>query len=138
MIRRLIVVKLLVLICLQLDSCSTERTFVTHDDLNILFKGMKKEEFVKKITLYPQLTFSFKRQDKTFEVLALSMLYRRSSLYTGGSSPYTTIAHTNPLIFLFYEGKLRYWGLESEFCISEDEEIAYFSEELYSELDKHR
>ena len=135
---KLIFENFIVTICLIFLSCSTGSDYLKHDDLNFLYKGMKKEEFVKKITVYPKLTFSFKREGKTFEVLALSMLYNRTSLYTGGSPPYTTIALTNPLIFLFYEGKLRYWGLESEFCKSEDEEISNFYEVLYSELEKHR
>lgn len=109
---------------------------------------MTRSKFEEKITVSPEKVFTLKSGNKSYEVVAMSILTGLSqssySSYNPGvngsggswSTTTTTTSHTNYTLFLYDEGKLRYWGMKNEYSKCEDKEIADLAPALYSEFNK--
>lgn len=139
-------IALLTLSVMFLASCGP--TYLTNNDLSLLHKGMTRAKFDEVITVKPEKEFKLKSGGKTYDVAAIELLTgiskSTSSSYSPGvgggagswTSTTTTTAHTNYSLFLYLDGKLRYWGMKNEYSKCEDKEIADIAPELYKEFDK--
>jgi|APEBP8051072266_1049373.scaffolds.fasta_scaffold16360_2 hypothetical protein len=127
-------------ICLFIVLCTffSCQSFVTHNTLSKLEKGMTPEKVYEITDEKPKKEFSIKVNGKLYDVSVLDLKTGQStSTYTSGTGTQMmtysqTNHHTNNFYLLYQGGKLRYWGMRNEFSKSEDPEIASLSSELYS------
>lgn len=123
-----------------LMSCGTSRININH--LRVFEKGMPKAQVKELILLVPpEKEFTISINEKEYQVMVIPLLVGTKMLSfnfpipIGGYWNVTTtsalVSQTDYCIFIFTEGKLRYWGMKNDYSKSEDIEISTLSPKLY-------
>lgn len=132
--------------CVGLAGCGPQ--FVTYNSISFLQKGLDQSSVHKKMDVSATNTITVVEKGQTY-VLEYYPLQTAQSKSTSTTNSYgafgqvtrsystTTITdHTNTLILLFMDRRLRYWGLLADYSKSEDPEIFALAPDIYVQFFK--
>ncbi len=133
-----------VLCLVGLTGCGPQ--FLTYNSIGFLQKGMDQASVHDKMDVSASSTITIFEQGQTyvFEYYPLQTAQSKSTNTTNNYGAFgqvtskittTTITdHTNTLIVLYKERRLRYWGMMGDFSKSEDPEILAIAPAIYQKF----
>lgn len=126
------------IMAVMLQSCA--KTMASFDEMKPIHKGMAPDDVSKMLDLNPKDMFKVSLGDKSYNVetfmLQTSQYTTSSTSYGPGGATYTTStthATTSPMICLYYEKRLVYWGFMNDFSKSDESPINEIAPLIYKE-----
>lgn len=120
----------LVLATVALISNSCMPSYLQHDSINIIKKGMKKNEFIELMDEEIKHNFTVQHNNRNIDILVYLIqesTYERTS--TDGSTSIWPVFSN--MLFAFNNDKLIYWGLIQEFKKASDPEIVEIGKKAF-------
>ncbi|MBX7153538.1 MAG: hypothetical protein U0Y96_14490 [Candidatus Kapaibacterium sp.] len=122
----------------MLQSCA--KNMASFDEMKPIHKGMSPEDVSKMLDMNPKDMFKVTSGDKSYNVetymLQTSQYTTSSSSYGPGGVTYTTTtthSSASPMICLYYEKRLVYWGFMNDFSKSDESPISELAPLIYKE-----
>ncbi len=145
-------ISLALLCCVTIAGCAP--SYVTHNQLNRLQKGMRHENVLDLLSISPDapLRLPVKSGDYTIEFYPLQVAqtskieHTRNPFFrrdTDGYSKYGEQETTSKRVksdvkanvyFLYQDDRLRYWGMMGDFSKSDDPEVLELAPIIYTQL----